>query len=255
MAKEKGFVLDWRDKLQWRWFKDHKTAHLFEYFTLAANFKDGYFENEKIYRGECVGSYATFANETGLSVQEVRTSLKKLMSTGEVTKRSCSKFTIVTVANYDEYQLSTNISTSGSTNEQQADNTPVTSKQQAINNNRNKDNKEINIKEVEIKEKNIKKESFSIPPEIAEAFAGYVEMRKKKGKALTDYATKLALSKLRKLAGDDYELQRQILDQSTLNDWQGLFPLKEDKQNGGGKNGQAGNDSPQQWKNTASLVV
>lgn len=82
------------------------------------------------------------------------------------------------------------------------------------------------------------KEKVNIPPEIADAFAGFAEMRKKKGKALTDYATKLALSKLRKLAGDNYELQRQILDQSTLNDWQGLFPLKVDNQNGGGKNGQ-----------------
>ncbi len=238
MSKENGFVLDWKDKLQWRWFKDPKTAHLFEYFTLAANFKDGYFENETIRRGECVGSYAIFANETGLSVQEVRTSLKKLVSTGEVTKRSCSKFTIVTVSNYDEHQLSTNISTSGSTNEQQDNNTPATNEQQAINNNRNKDNKEINIKEVDNKkEKNIKKESFSIPSEIEEAFRGFSEMRTKIKKPLTDRAKKMALHQLQELAGNDYDLQRKILDQSTMQCWQGLFPLKADKQNGGGKNG------------------
>lgn len=227
MAKEKGFTLDWKDKLQWRWFKDPNTAHLFEYFTLAANFKDGYFENETVHRGECVGSYAKFASETGLSVQEVRTALKHLISTGEVTKRSLSKYTVVTVTNYDEYQSLTN----DLTGEQQASNTPVTSNQQASNNNRNKENKEINIKEVEIKEKNIKKENFVIPPEIAEAFSEFEKMRNRIKKPMTDRAKRDALAKLERLAPHNYELQNKILDQSIFNCYVGLFPLKDE--NGG----------------------
>lgn len=110
------------------------------------------------------------------------------------------------------------------------------------------------VKDTNVSQKK-EKEKVNIPPEIADAFEGFAEMRKKKGKALTDYSTKLILSKLQKLAGDDYSLQRQILDQSTLNSWQGVFPLKEDKPNGGAENGQAVDDAPKERTSFASLVV
>ncbi len=100
-----------------------------------------------------------------------------------------------------------------------------------------------------------KKEKVNIPPEIAEAFEGFAEMRKKKGKALTDYSAKLILSKLQKLAGNDYSLQRQILDQSTLNNWQGVFPLKDDNPNGGAVNGQAVHNAPKERKSFAAVVL
>ena len=68
------------------------------------------------------------------------------------------------------------------------------------------------------------------------AFADFVEMRKKIKKPMTDRAVELAINKLRSLAtlpfSDcmDNDLAIQILNQSVMNCWQGLFPLKEDGQ-------------------------
>lgn len=64
----------------------------------------------------------------------------------------------------------------------------------------------------------------------ADAWAGYEDMRRKARKPMTDRARRLAIAKLGELAaaGDD---PGAVLDQSTMNNWQGLFCLK-DKSDG-----------------------
>lgn len=76
------------------------------------------------------------------------------------------------------------------------------------------------------KEKDILKDIQKEPE-----WLGFVEMRKRIKSPLTGRAEKLALDKLEKLAPDDIEKQKAILDASTLHDWKGLFPLEEE-QNG-----------------------
>lgn len=84
-----------------------------------------------------------------------------------------------------------------------------------------------------------------------QAFTDYVEMRRQIKKPMTDRAVELAIKKLQELAAIpfsdsiDSELAVQILNQSVLNSWQGLFPLKayyQDKKGGdmGGKENQSG---------------
>ncbi len=68
------------------------------------------------------------------------------------------------------------------------------------------------------------------------AFMEYLEMRKKIKKPMTDRAVELAMKKLKELSaipfseGIDNDVAIKILEQSTMNCWQGLFPLKEDRQ-------------------------
>lgn len=76
-------------------------------------------------------------------------------------------------------------------------------------------------------EKNSKKETLTIPDEILEAWNGFVEMRKRIKKPLTDRAIKLAFNKLINLSNGDYAIQNAILDQSTEHCWSDLYPLKE----------------------------
>ena len=61
-------------------------------------------------------------------------------------------------------------------------------------------------------------------PELADALAAFAEHRKKLKKPMTDYAKKLLLKKLQKLAKTEQE-QIAILNQSIENGWQGVFPL------------------------------
>ncbi len=61
-----------------------------------------------------------------------------------------------------------------------------------------------------------------------QAFLDYLEMRKKIKKPMTDKAISISINKLRKLSGDDNDLAIRILEQSIVNCWLGLFPLKEE---------------------------
>lgn len=70
-------------------------------------------------------------------------------------------------------------------------------------------------------------ESYSGDERLDEALRGYIAFRKQIKKPMTDRAVKLALNKLDELAGDDTDSKIAIIDQSVMNGWQGLFPLKE----------------------------
>lgn len=68
----------------------------------------------------------------------------------------------------------------------------------------------------------------------ADAWAGYLEMRKEIRKPMTRNAYVLAVNRLRILHRDGQD-PRAVLEQSTLNSWQGLFALRvETKGKGGG---------------------
>lgn len=64
-----------------------------------------------------------------------------------------------------------------------------------------------------------------------QAFTDYVEMRKKLKSPMTERAIQLAMGNLEKLSGGDNDIAVQILEQSIMNSWKGLFALKEEKQN------------------------
>ena len=74
------------------------------------------------------------------------------------------------------------------------------------------------------KERHINKHSANCSPALAEALAAFAEHRKKLKKPMTDYAKKLLINKLQKLAKTEQE-QIAILNQSIENGWQGVFPL------------------------------
>lgn len=60
---------------------------------------------------------------------------------------------------------------------------------------------------------------------LQECWDGFVEMRYSIKRPLTERACTLLINKLRQI---DESLANEILDQSTMNCWQGVFPLKED---------------------------
>lgn len=93
------------------------------------------------------------------------------------------------------------------------------------------------IKNNSIKGKSSKAVKVYFPDDtlLNQAFADYVEMRKQIKKPMTDKAITLAIKKLQDLSAIpfnetmDNEMAIQILNQSIMNSWQGLFPLKEER--------------------------
>jgi len=91
----------------------------------------------------------------------------------------------------------------------------------------------------------------------AEAWAGYVDMRKKIRKPMTDRAIKLQFGVLEKLMDEGQDIGA-VLDQSVINSWQGLFPVAERRSDERrntqrtafpslGKHGQATANNLQDW--------
>ena len=90
--------------------------------------------------------------------------------------------------------------------------------------------KEIEL-DTEIKKKTKKPTAFDGYTEnglLSDAIKDFISMRKQIKAPMTDRAVKLMLQKLDTLASDD-ETKIAILNQSILNSWKGIFPIKEEK--------------------------
>ncbi len=95
-----------RKILDWEWYKNINTKVLFLHMLLKANWKEGKFEGKIIKRGSFVSSLPVLSDETTLTVREIRTAISHLKTTGELTVKTCNKYSIFTVVNYDLYQSS-----------------------------------------------------------------------------------------------------------------------------------------------------
>lgn len=127
-----------RNILNWEWWSDIKTCRLFIYCLLKANWKDAKFRGTDVKRGSFVSSVAKMSCETQLSEREIRTALNHLKSTGEVTSKSTSRYTIFTVVNYDLYQESDKQTDRQETNKRQTKDKQETTIEERKNNKNNK---------------------------------------------------------------------------------------------------------------------
>lgn len=135
-----GFILVHRSLLKWEWYDDISTTRLFLHLLLTVNYEPQKWQGMTIQRGQRVASLGVLATETGLSLQNVRTAISHLKSTGEITHEPHSKFGLFTVVHYDSYQSPNTLGNSQ----------PTVSQQSANNNgiNINKANKAIKEKDI-----------------------------------------------------------------------------------------------------------
>lgn len=102
------YIKLYRSTLDWQWYKNKNTKVLFIHMLLKANWKDGKFEGKTIQRGSFVSSVIKLADETDMSIREVRTAISHLEETGEIAVKSYSKYSVFTVKNYSQYQTNEN---------------------------------------------------------------------------------------------------------------------------------------------------
>ena len=121
-----GWIKLHRQFTEWEWYTDDKCFRLFIHILLKCNHKEAQWRGETIKRGEMITSLGKLAEQVGMTLQTLRTTLNKLESTGEINKQSTSKLTRISVCKYNTYQ-----------EEQQATNKqtnkPLTNDQQTTN--------------------------------------------------------------------------------------------------------------------------
>lgn len=130
---QQGWIKIRRQITEWEWYDDLTTFRLFFHCIFKANWKDSKCRGLLIKEGELLTSLQILASETGLTVQQVRTSLKKLESTHEVTSERTPQGTKIQVVKYRDYQQATHEVTS----DQHTINTRATHEQQLNKNIKN----------------------------------------------------------------------------------------------------------------------
>jgi len=136
-----GFIVLDRKIIEWEWFTDSITLHVWLYCLLSANWKKGRFMGIEVPRGSFVSSYPKMAKNAHISIQQARTAIFHLKSTGEITVKSYPKFSLITVNNYNRYQDTNRQNNSQSTGNQQATNRQSTTIEQSNKVTRKQSNK------------------------------------------------------------------------------------------------------------------
>lgn len=236
--------------LDWEWASCPETMALWIHILLRANYEDKRWQGITIPRGSFVTSVDNLATTTGLSAQQVRTSLKRLISTSEITSKSTNRFTIITVCKYDSYQLNEESinkqinepNNNQATNEQQTDNKQITTTAD-IKNTRYKESISSDIdekvselesaaKKVTCQKRDAIDTSF-VDEELRPIFLRFLEMRKKIGKPLkTPKGIHDRYNNLIKLSGGDTALAIAIAEQTLSHEWQDFYELKNNRPNG-----------------------
>ena len=106
MDEEKGWIKIHRKFLTWEWYTDEKTKSVFLHLLLNANIKPTKWKGIQLERGELIRTLPTLSEELNMSVQEIRTAISHLKSTGEITDRLTGKIRVLKVCNYGIYQES-----------------------------------------------------------------------------------------------------------------------------------------------------
>jgi DNA-binding transcriptional regulator YhcF (GntR family) len=99
-----GWIKLHRSIKDWEWYDDLNVRLTFLHCLVEANFKDKSFKGTLFPRGSFPCGRDQLAKDIGITTQQLRTAFNKLKSTGEITTRTTSKGTSVTVCNYDSYQ-------------------------------------------------------------------------------------------------------------------------------------------------------
>lgn len=137
------FIKLHRKLLEWEWYDDTNTKVLFLHLLLTANHAPGNWRGIEVMEWETITWTLSLAKETWLSIQQIRTALKKLKSTNEITIKSTNSFSIIKLTNWESYQWSNKQTNKRTTNEQQTSNKQATTNKNEKNNKEEKEEKEI----------------------------------------------------------------------------------------------------------------
>lgn len=133
----KGYIKLHRRILDWEWYKDNNTKTIFIHLLLNACYDNCRFMGNAVERGQYMTSLSRLSSDVNIPVRQVRTALKRLAITGEIDMQTTNKYSLITICNYESYQL-----------EESKRKTKVTSKRQAG------DTQTTHINKKEIKKKN-----------------------------------------------------------------------------------------------------
>ena len=100
-----GWIKLHRKITEWEWYTDRNTLAVFLHLLIMANIEDKKYRGYDVKRGECIIGRHRLAEDLNMSEQNVRTAINHLLLTNEITIKTTNQFTIVTICNYNSYQV------------------------------------------------------------------------------------------------------------------------------------------------------
>jgi hypothetical protein len=153
-----GWVTLSRKILAWEWYDDINVSRLFIHLLLTVNHKPNSWHGVEIERGQRIIGYPALSEETRLSIRQLRTALSKLKTTGEVTVKTYSKFSVVTVKNYSEYQDKDRQKVNNVTGKRQSNDRQTTTNNNDNNDNNDKENNMSPFEEFKLQKEEVIKD-------------------------------------------------------------------------------------------------
>lgn len=93
-----------RKLLQWEWHECPTTLSLWLHLLLLANYQTKQWMGITIHRGQLVTGLMSLSHFTGLSIKQVRTSLRRLQEGNQIVIERAKGRTLLTICKYDVYQ-------------------------------------------------------------------------------------------------------------------------------------------------------
>jgi len=211
-----GWIKLHRKITDWEWYDDPNTFRLFMHLLVTANHKPKKWRGVVIPSGSKLTGLYSLSEQIGLSPQQIRTALKKLKSTNDITIKSTNKYSIISIVKWEKHQIHKQTNNKQVTNQQQTNNKQVTT-----NKNDNNGNKE-------------RKESLEIPRFIdGDTWLDFVKHRG--GSKFTKLMAVRIVNQLTEWHGKGHDVNT-VLNTSIMNGWKGVF---EPDNKGGNKNDNA----------------
>lgn len=209
-----GFIVIQRKIKKWEWYTDANTCLVFFHLLLSANWEEGRFLGHVVPSGSLITSFAKLAEECGLSVRNVRTALKHLESTGEITRKVTNKWQAISLVKWAEYQDADYIPTRKVTNNRQASDKQLTTNKQS--NKATNNIKEINKEKISVPE--------DLPKALKEALTEWLEYKKERKDKYTSTGWKQLMSRIRK-ESDKYGVEKMAdtIRYSIMQGYQGIL--------------------------------
>ena len=140
MIENNSWIKVFRKFREWEWYQDSNTKSVFLELLLTANYEDKRWQGIVVKRGQIITSINHLKialnknpKNPAITTQNIRTSLKRLKSTNELTIQTTTKYTLISINKYNDYQQVTN----KLTNNQQTTNNTIINKE--VKNDKNKD--------------------------------------------------------------------------------------------------------------------
>jgi DNA-binding transcriptional regulator YhcF (GntR family) len=108
MQEFNGFIKLHRKLTQWGWYQDDVVKGLFIHCLLMASFKEFNWMGRSLNAGQFITSRKHLAEDLGFTEMQIRTAIKKLESTQEITTETTNRFTVITVNSWEYYQSNEN---------------------------------------------------------------------------------------------------------------------------------------------------